>query len=72
MKVAVRNEIIDWIRQVKDEELLETLKLIKENSSDIDWYEQLSQKQKDSIQRGIIDHEKDNTLSSKEFWEKHG
>lgn len=72
MKVAVRNEIIDWIRQIKDEELLETLKLIKDNSSDHDWYEQLSQKQKDSVQRGISDHKKDNTLSSKEFWEKHG
>lgn len=72
MKVAVRNEIIEWIRQVKDEELLETLNLIKENSSEADWCEQLSQKQKDSIQRGISDHKKDKTLSSKEFWEKHG
>jgi len=72
MKVAARNEIIEWIRQVKDEELLETLKLIKDTSSDIDWYEQLSQKQRNSIQLGIQDHKKGNTISSKEFWEKHG
>jgi len=71
MTIAVRNELAEWIRQSRDEELLETLMLIKDSSKG-DWFTDLSKQQRKSIERGIVDHEKGNTLTSKEFWDKHG
>ncbi|MFY0651179.1 MAG: hypothetical protein JXQ96_04060 [Cyclobacteriaceae bacterium] len=72
MTAEVRNELIGWVQNLEDEELLTTLKLIKDNSTLEDWYDSLSAKQHQSIQRGIVDHEKGRTLSSDEFWRKHG
>ncbi len=71
MDNVVREEIAKWISQTKNNELLETLKLIKESSTREDWYENLKKHEKQSIKRGQKDHEEGNTLTSKEFWEKH-
>ncbi len=70
MEANTRNELADWILHLQDEELLSTLVLIKESTEE-DWYTTLTETQKDSVQRGIKDHENGRTLSSNDFWKKH-
>ena len=73
MDSIVREEIIEWITKAGNEELLETLKLIKESSSDGgDWYDELSKEEKNSIQRGLKDLENGRSITSDKFWDKHG
>lgn len=71
MDNVVREEIIKWISKPENEELLETLRLIKEASTSKDWFNDLKEHEKRSLKRGQKDHEEGNTLTSEEFWKKH-
>ena len=70
MESATKNELIEWIFNPSNEELLHVLKLIKENADGTDWHNNLSEAEKISLENGISDHESGNTLSSEEFWGK--
>lgn len=72
MKNAVREEVVEWILKPENEELLEMLKLIKESSESTDWFDDLTESEKNSLKEGQKDHQEGNTLSSDEFWAKHG
>lgn len=70
---AVREELVEWITKPGNEDLLETLKLMKESGSlQEDWYEGLTDDERGSIKKGQEDLKEGRSLSSKEFWEKHG
>lgn len=70
MDSKVREEVIDWICKPENEDLLETLKHIKDASSN-DWFDDLTDEEKRSVSRGQKDHRKGDTLTSKEFWKKN-
>ena len=73
MNSIVREEIVKWISQMEDNELLETLKLIKDSSSTSkDWYKDLSDQERASIKQGLNDHQFGRTMSSSAFWKEHG
>lgn len=66
---TLKYEIIEWIIQSNDNSLLVALKSIKDsNIATTDWFEDLSQAEKDSINRGVLDHEQERILTSREFW----
>jgi hypothetical protein len=66
---TLKYEIIEWITRTNDNSLLKTLKSIKDsNASTTDWYNDLSNEEIESINRGIKNHEKGEVLTSKEFW----
>lgn len=67
MDNKVREEVIDWILQPKNKELLKTLKQIK-NASSNDWFDDLTEEENQWVSRGQKDHQKGNTLTSKAFW----
>ncbi|MDR9418346.1 hypothetical protein [Gracilimonas sp.] len=70
---AVREELAEWISKPGNEDLFETLKLIKETeTSGNDWYEDLTGPDKESITKGQKDHKEGRTLSSQEFWNENG
>ncbi|HET8864186.1 MAG TPA: hypothetical protein VFM80_00725 [Gracilimonas sp.] len=72
-KNVVREELVEWISKPGNEDLLETLKLMKEaEPAEGDWYDDLTEGEKESVKKGREDHEKGRTLSSREFWDKHG
>lgn len=71
MNNIIREEVIEWISKPENEELLETLKLIKESSESKDWFDDLTEDEIKSLRRGQKDHLEGNTLSSEEFWKKH-
>lgn len=69
---VVKEELVEWITKPGNKDLLETLKLMKEESLEEDWYNDLTEGEKESIKKGQEDHKKGRTLSSREFWNKHG
>jgi len=66
---TLKYEIIEWVTKTNDNSLLKALKSIKDaNMATNDWFENLTKEEKESINRGISNHEKGEVLTSKEFW----
>ena len=68
---SLKLELIAWLAQVKDKQLLESLSQLKESFQSGDWYSNLSQEQKKSLEKGIQDHKNGKFLTSKQFWARH-
>lgn len=71
MENKVNQDIVEWISKPENEDLLETLRLMKEDSVSDDWLNELTESEKKSLKKGIKDHKKGDTLSSEEFWAKY-
>ena len=67
----LKHELIRWLSNLKDKKLLNSLASIKESEQSGDWYDSLTTSQKKSLLRGIEDHKKGSTLTSKEFWKRY-
>tara|TARA_R110002124_G_scaffold287282_2_gene472237 strand:- start:2788 stop:3024 length:237 start_codon:yes stop_codon:yes gene_type:complete len=65
-------ELKEWIENLHDESLLEFLHSVKVSSSaqEKDWWDELSNTEKDDLKAGINDYEKGKIYSSEEFWRK--
>lgn len=48
-----KQKIIEWIKGLSDQSLIEKIKLIKENKLPGDWWEEISEEEKLSIERGL-------------------
>jgi hypothetical protein len=68
----LRKELIDWLSELNDPSLLESLSSIKNSMQSGDWYNDLSDSQKESLEKGIKDHENGQYLDSQEFWSRYG
>lgn len=69
--LELKLQLINWLTDLKDKKLLQSLASIKESEQSNDWYLQLSAKQKKSLEKGIEDHKKGRTLTSKQFWQRY-
>lgn len=71
---SLKYEIIEWITTTQDNSLLKILKSIKDSNANTtaDWYDELSDKEISSINRGVENHTKKEVLNSKEFWSGYG
>ena len=52
---AEKLKIIDWIRNLSDETIIEKNKLLREQEKNNDWWEEISEAEKASIERGLAD-----------------
>jgi hypothetical protein len=50
-----KEKLIDWIRTVDDETIIEKLKLVKDSNAENGWWEELSDAEIASIERGLAD-----------------
>lgn len=48
-------EIIKWVTTLKDETSIERLKMLKDNKSKLDWWDQISEEEKNAIDKGLDD-----------------
>ncbi len=71
MENKIKEELVEWILKPENEDLLQTLVLIKETSTSDDWLDDLTDSEKKSIKKGIEDHKRGKILTSKDFWKKH-
>lgn len=71
---TLKYEIIELVTKTHDSTLLKGLKSIIDLNSKtkIDWFDELSNEEIDSINRGIENHKKGEVLTSKEFWSGYG
>jgi len=65
----LKEDLIQWVQTVNDTRLLSLLNLIKlSDSQSDDWWNELTDSQKENINLGLKDLEEGNVISSKEFW----
>jgi hypothetical protein len=74
MSTAELNEIklnlISWINQISDADLISFLEGIRNSRSKGDWWDELSSDQKKIIQNGLKDAEDGKVISSSQFLKK--
>jgi hypothetical protein len=63
-------DLIAWINQLSDVNLISFLEGLRNSRSKNDWWDELSDHQKKIVLKGLKDAEKGKILSSKEFWKK--
>ncbi len=66
-----KQELIDWINQLEDQAMLKNVKMLKDGSEGKDWWNEISDTEKEGIKRGLDDIEAGRTISHEEFIKKH-
>ena len=70
---AEKLKLIEWLTTLSDQAIIEKLKLFKENFTDkTDWWETLSESEKESLDLGIKDIEEGRTVPHAEVTKKYG
>lgn len=69
---AVKLELIEWLTKLEDDNTIQFLKIIKDTDSNEDWWNELSDEQKQGIQRGLKDIEKGRVIPHDEVRLKYG
>ncbi len=70
---AEKLKLIEWLKSLSDQSIIEKLKLFKDNLSDkSDWWETLSEEEVKSIDEGIKDIEEGRTTPHSEVVKKYG
>ena len=67
---GIKLNLIAWINQLSDTELIGFLDGIRASMVKNDWWDELSDKQKKQILAGVKDADNGKLSSSKEFWNK--
>jgi hypothetical protein len=70
---AIKIELIQWLSKLEDIETLDYLKLVKDsNTSQRDWWNDLTDEQKAGIERGLRDIDAGKIHSHKDVKLKYG
>ena len=70
---AIKLELIEWLAKLEDKETIDYLKIVKDSKSkDLDWWNELPEKQKKGIERGIKDKKEGNVYPHNEIKAKYG
>jgi len=64
-----KSNLIAWIEQLSDSYMLTALDSLRNSTTDGDWWETLSDTEKQHINEGIADEENGRVISSAEFWQ---
>ena len=67
---GIKHNLIDWITELSDTELISFLDGIRISRAKKDWWEELSDSQKSQVLAGLKDADKGNLVSSEVFWDK--
>ena len=70
---AIKLELIEWLTKLDDNETIDYLKIIKDSKSqNKDWWDDLSESQRQGIKRGLDDVENDRTSPHDEIKSRYG
>jgi hypothetical protein len=70
---ALKLELIEWLTKLTDNETIEYLKIVKDSKSKSnDWWDDLTETQKQGIARGLNDIEQGRTFSHAEIKNRYG
>jgi hypothetical protein len=65
-----KSDLIAWIKQLSDMNMLTVLDGLKNSKSEKDWWDDLDKNQQKHINEGLSDVENGRVISSAEFWDK--
>jgi len=65
-----KTDLIAWIEGLSDTNMLTVLNGLKDSRPETDWWDDLTENQKQHINRGLADAENGLVMSSPEFWNK--
>lgn len=68
---ALKLELIEWLARLSDSAIIEQLKIVKD-SSEKDWWLDLTDEQKSGILRGLKDSEEGRVTPHEEVKRKYG
>jgi uncharacterized protein HemY len=63
-----KSELIHWIEELSNVELLHTLETVKMSEEKKDWWDDLPESHRDQIEIGLKQAENGEGVSSEEFW----
>jgi hypothetical protein len=69
---ALKLELMQWLANLDDKGLLQSVYSIKKMSEKKDWYDELSDENKELIKQGEREIKEGKTVSSEEFWKQYG
>jgi hypothetical protein len=69
---AIKLELIEWLTKLEDDNTIQFLKIIKDTGSKDDWWHELSDEQRQGIQRGLKDVEDGRVIPHDEIRLKYG
>jgi hypothetical protein len=68
----IKLELLQWLKELQDKNTLQSLFHFKQIQESNDWWEGLTEKQKEEIELGMKQAKEGNTYSSSEVWKKYG
>jgi hypothetical protein len=70
---AIKLELIEWLAKLEDNDTINYLKIVKDSkTSKNDWWDDLTEEQKQGIQRGLKDIEEGRVVSHEDVKRKYG
>ena len=65
-----QQELIDWISQLDDQSMLNFLNGLRQSQQEKgqDWWDELTEQEKENIRAGLQDVKEGKTLTSEQFW----
>lgn len=69
---AIKLELIEWLTKLEDADTIEYLKVVKDSTLENDWWQDLTPKQKDGIERGLKDIDQGRVTSYEEVKKRFG
>ncbi|WP_010662455.1 hypothetical protein [Marinilabilia salmonicolor] len=70
---AIKLELIEWLTKLEDEETIEYLKVVKDSkSTEKEWWTDLTDSQKQGVERGLNDIENGPTVSHDDVKRRYG
>ena len=70
---AIKLELIEWLTKLDDQETIEYLKIVKDSrSTNLDWWNELTDEQQKGIERGLKDIEEGKITSHEDIIKKYG
>jgi hypothetical protein len=69
---ATKLNLIQWITELDDEVMLNVLDVIKEQSTQNDWWNIIPEEEKTSIEKGLSDVKENKTVAHSEVKKRYG
>lgn len=69
---SIKLELIEWLTQLEDKNILTSLLQFKKSNEAGDWSDNLTTTQIESLQRGLLDMKAGRVINSNDFWNSHG
>lgn len=70
---TIKQELIEWLTKLEDAETIQYLKIVKDSkSSDYDWWNDLTEIQKQGIERGLRDIDSGRVVPHADVKRKYG